>query len=84
MSGSVFGGLMFAYKFTALSESRLWECRVFTVFGDRLVRFVFYLQGLLTAVYGNIVFSHSKMHAWHKSLVLFPLTFDLFLLLEAL
>ena len=30
---------MFASKFTLFSESRLWECRVFTVFGDRQVRF---------------------------------------------
>ena len=42
MSGSFFGGLMFAWKFTVFSESRLWECRV--------------LQCFLRAVYGNVVF----------------------------
>ena len=30
-----------------------------------------FLQGLLTTVYGNIVFSRSKKHAWHKRLVFF-------------
>ena len=39
MSGSFFGGLMFACKFTVFSESRLWECRVFTLFAYRQVRF---------------------------------------------
>ena len=65
---------MFECYFTMFSESRLWECRVFMLFGDRV----------LTTVYGNIIFSRSKMHAWHKSLVFFPLIFHLFLLLEAL
>ena len=42
MSGSFFGGLMFACKFTVFSESRLWECRV--------------LRCFRIAVYGNVVF----------------------------
>ena len=29
------------------------------------------LLGLLTTVYGNIVFSRSKKHAWHKRLMFF-------------
>ena len=61
VAGSFCGELMRACNFTLFSESRLWECRVFTMFGDRL----------LITVYGNIVFSHSKMHAWHNSLVFF-------------
>ena len=48
MSGSFFGGLVFACKFTGMlcftmfSESRLWECRV--------------LQCFLKAVCGNVMF----------------------------
>ena len=54
------------------SESRLWECRVFPVSADNCVWcFNAILQGLLKTVYGNVVFSRSKMHARHKSLVFF-------------
>ena len=30
-----------------------------------------FLQGLRNPVYGNVVFSRSKLHAFHKSLVFF-------------
>ena len=30
-----------------------------------------FLQGLLNPAYGNVVFSRSKLHALHKSLVFF-------------
>ena len=33
---------------------------------------MYFLQGLLKTVYGNVVFSRSKMQARHKSLVFFP------------
>ena len=33
-----------------------------------------FLQGLLNPSYGNVVFSRSKLHARHKSLVFFPFT----------
>ena len=33
-----------------------------------------FLRGLLNPAYGNVVFSRSKMHALHKSLVFFPFT----------
>ena len=86
MSGSFFGGLMFACKFTVFSESRLWECRVLqsfrtAVYGNVVFLRCFltgrcgstaFLHGLLTTVYGNIVFSRSKKNAWHNRLVFFP------------
>ena len=54
------------------SESRLWECSVFTVFADKSVMFlVQILQVFLRAMHGNVVFSHSKMHVRHKCLVFF-------------
>ena len=34
-----------------------------------------FLQGLPNPAYGNVVFSRSKLHALHKSLMFFPLTF---------
>ena len=36
---------MFACNFTMFSESRLWESRVFTVFGDMQVRFDYIFTG---------------------------------------
>ena len=34
-----------------------------------------FLRGLLNPAYGNVVFSRSKLHAFHKSLAFFPFTF---------
>ena len=53
------------------SESRLWECRVFMVFGDRLVRFDCIFKGFAGNCLWEYCISNSKMHAWHKSLVFF-------------
>ena len=54
-----------------LSESRLWECCVLQCLLTSVARFNVFLQGLLKTVYGNVVFSRSKIQGRHKSLVFF-------------
>ena len=70
VSGSFCGELRFACNFTLFSESRLWECCVFTVFGDRLVRF----DCIFTGFADNRLWEYrifSFKNAWHQSLVFF-------------
>ena len=57
------------------SESRLWECRVFTVFGDRLVRFDCIFTGFADNRLWEVrIFSFKNARLAQKSRV-FPLTF---------
>ena len=75
---------MFACKFALFSESRLRECRVFTVFGDRLVRFDCIFTGFADhRLWEYRIFSFKNACLAQKSCV-FLLTFHLFLLLEVL
>ena len=75
---------MFACKFTLFSESRLWECRVFTVFGDRQVRFDCIFTGFAdNRLWEYRIFSFKNACLAQKSRV-FPSIFHLFLLLAAL
>ena len=84
VAGSFCGELRFACNFTLFSESRLWECRVFTVFGDRLVRFDYIFTGFAdNRLWESRIFSFKNACLAQKSLI-FPLTFHLFLLPEAL
>ena len=84
MSGSFFGGLMFACKFTVFSESRLWECRVFTVFAYRQVRFDCIFIGFAdNRLWEYRIFSFKKACLAQTSRV-FLWIFHLFLFLEAL
>ena len=66
------------------SESRLWECRVFTVFGDRLVRFDCIFTGFAdNRLWEYRIFSFKKACLAQTSRV-FLWIFHLFLFLEAL
>ena len=70
--------------FTMFSESRLWECRVFTVFAYRQVRFDCIFTGFAdNRLWEYRIFSFKNACLAQKSRV-FPLTFHLFLLPEAL
>ena len=51
---------MLDFYFTIFSESRLWECRVFTVFVDNQVMFECILQGLLKSALGTSCFLVQK------------------------
>ena len=75
---------MFACIFTLFSESSLWECRVFTVFADTQVGFDCIFTGFAdNRLWECCVFSFKNARASQMSRV-FPFTFYLFLLLEAL
>ena len=70
--------------FTMFSESRLWECRVFTVFADKCV--MFYCNFTVfseSRLWECRVFSFKSARASQMFRV-FPFAFHLFLLLEAL
>ena len=62
------------------SGSRLWECRVFTVFADKCVIFIEFAKKRLWECH---IFSFKNARTSQKSRV-FPSTCHLFLLLEAL
>ena len=66
------------------SESRLWKCRVFTVFADKCVMCQCLFTGFAEhRLWECRVFSFRNARTSQKSRV-FPFTFHLFLLLEAL
>ena len=70
--------------FTLFSESRLWECHVFTVLAYRQVRFDCIFTGFAdNRLWEYRSFSFKNACLAQKSCV-FPLTFHLFLLPEAL
>ena len=84
VAGSSCGELRFACNFPMLSESRLWECRAFTVFASRHMRFDCIFTGFAdNRLWECRIFSLKNTGASQKSRV-FPFTCHLFLLLEAL
>ena len=75
---------MFECNFAMFSESRLWECRVFTVFADKCVMFEYnFTMFSESRLWECRVFSFKNARTSQMSRV-FPFTFHLFLLLEAL
>ena len=84
-AGSSWGELRFAWNFLMLSESRLWTCRVFTGFADMQMRFDIISRGFADHrlwEYRIFSFQNACLARW-KSRV-FPFTFYVFLLFEAL
>ena len=78
---AVYGNVVF---FTVFSESRLWDCRVFTVFAYRQVRFDCIFTGFADdRLWEYRIFSFKKACLAQKSQV-FLRIFHLFLFLEAL
>ena len=74
---------MFECNFTVFSESRLCECRDFTVFADRQVRFDYIFTRFAdNRLWEYRIFSFKNACLAQKSRV-FPLIFHLLLLLEA-
>ena len=70
--------------FILFSDSRLWECRVFTLFPYRQVRFdCIFICFADNRLLEYRIFSFKKACLAHKSRV-FPWIFHLFLFLEAL
>ena len=66
------------------SESRLWECRVFTVSADKCVMFQrIFTGGAEDRLWERRIFSFKNARTSQKSRV-FPFTCHLFLLIEAL
>ena len=66
------------------SESRLWECRVFTVFADKCVMFYCISTGFAeNRLWECRIFLFKNVHTPQK-LCVFPFTCHLYLLLEAL
>ena len=70
--------------FTVFSESRLWECRVFTLFPYRQVRFDFIFTGFADIRSWEYRFFSFKKACLAQTSRVFLLIFYLFLLPEAL
>ena len=83
VAGSFCGELRFAYNFLMFSESRLWECRVFTVFADRQVRFDCIFTGFADNRLWEYRILSFKNACLAQKCPVFPLIFHLFLLPEA-